>query len=134
MTFERLVLELYFGAFHFGIRIVLLLRRWTWWLKRPQGIEKRLQKPIPFSYHMEYKKRIKASCNNNIHIGEKVFCSYQFWRFVSRFFSDRLRKCSIFGLYDSSLNFQGRQDQMDTVYEKQTCFSLCKWLVWCTKV
>ena len=33
------------------------------------------------SYDMEGKTFIEASCNNNMHTGEKVFCSCYFWRF-----------------------------------------------------
>ena len=64
---------------------------------------------------------IKKSCTNNIHIVEKVFCSFYICRFVSHFFSDKLRKLVLcFDLYESSLHSYERKDQIDTDYEKLT--------------
>ena len=42
-------------------------------------------------YHMELKALSETSCTSNITNEENVFWSCNFWRFVSRFFSDRLK-------------------------------------------
>ena len=36
-------------------------------------------------------------------------------------------------LYESSLYFYRREDQINRVYGKKTLFSICRFLVWCTK-
>ena len=48
-----------------------------------------------------------------------IFCAVYFWRFVSQFFPERVKKLVIyFGLCESSLDFQRREDQINIVYEK----------------
>ena len=60
---------------------------------------------MPSGHHMEQKTLIEASCTNNMHTEEKVFCTFNFLffahlKFVSAFFSDRVRKLVIYiGLY-----------------------------------
>ena len=44
------------------------------------------------SVEMEEKTFIEASCVYNMHTGGNVFRSCYFWRFVSRFFWDRVKK------------------------------------------
>ena len=71
------------------------------------------------SVEMEEKTFIEASCVYNMHTGGNVFRSCYFWRFVSRFFWDRVKKLVVhFSLYEFSLYFQKRDDQTNTVYEK----------------
>ena len=42
-----------------------------------------------------------------------------FWKFASRFFLDRVKNLAIyFGLHESSLDFQRRENQMNIVSEK----------------
>ena len=48
---------------------------------------------MPFSNYME--KNIEVSFTSNIHTEENLFCSCFFQRFVSRFFSGRLKKYSV---------------------------------------
>ena len=62
----------------------------------------------------------KASCINNIHTGENdfFFCSCYFWRFVSRFFSDSKKLVVYFGLCESFLVFQRREDQIKIICKK----------------
>ena len=75
------------------------------------------------SYHMEQKAFIEASCINDIHTREKLFCSCYFYRLVRRFFSDRVTKFIVyFGLHESSLHFQREEDQVDTGYGKKNQF------------
>ena len=50
-------------------------------------------------YLMEQKHFIKVSFISNIHTGENVFCSCYFWRFLSRFFSDRVTKLVSMSLF-----------------------------------
>ena len=55
---------------------------------------------------MKQKTFIKASCIYNIHTGEIFFCSCYFWRFVSRFDSNKETKLEVcFGSYEFSLLF-----------------------------
>ena len=62
------------------------------WLKKSHSNDKFLEKITSCSYHMEQKTFIEASCIYNIHTGEKSFCSWCFWRFVSCLDSGRLKK------------------------------------------
>ena len=58
------------------------------------------------SDHMKQKAFIEASCNNNMHTGEKVFGVRMFG---TCFFLGRVKKnYSILVLCDSSLDFQKR--------------------------
>ena len=69
---------------------------------------------------MEQKAFIEASCINDIHTREKLFCSCYFYRLVRRFFSDRVTKFIVyFGLHESSLHFKREEDQVDTGYGKK---------------
>ena len=53
--------------------------------------------------------RIKKKLSKQVHTGEKVLCSCYSRRFVSRFFSDGIKRLVVyFGLYESSLDFQKR--------------------------
>ena len=61
-------------------------------------------------YHMEQKKIIEASCNNNMHNAEKDFCSCYFWRFESHFFSDRVKKNVVY-LVCMALFWISREDK-----------------------
>ena len=79
---------------NFGISIMLLSWRkhkiWTsfktlgskkvvkWRLKKFQSNDKLSRKVMSFSYHIEWKTFTEASCTNNIHTGEKTFCSATF--------------------------------------------------------
>ena len=45
------------------------------WLKRLHSINKISQKTVSSSYHMEQKKFIEVSYNDNIYTRDKVFCS-----------------------------------------------------------
>ena len=57
-----------------------------------------------------------------------------FWWFVSRFISERVQKLRVyFGLDELSLDFQRKEDEMNTVYEKEIWFSTCRQLVWSRK-
>ena len=62
---------------------------------RKKTLEHKLvqKKIISFSYHMEWKIFIEANCSNNLHTRENIFCNCWFWRFVSRFISDRVKQC-----------------------------------------
>ena len=81
-------------------------------------VEKNLKVPIKF-----YKKLcLLVITRNKKHLpkrvvsitGENVLCSCYFWRFQSFLF--RVLMC--FGLWESSLVFQGREDQITTVCKK----------------
>ena len=49
-----------------------------------------------------------------MHTGEKVFSLQLLWRFVIRFLLDKVKKLvEYFGLHESFLNFQRREDQME---------------------
>ena len=49
---------------------------------------------------------IEASCTNNIHTGEKNFCSYHFEKVVGRFISDKVKNRVVyFGQFESFLHF-----------------------------
>ena len=63
--------------------------------KKSQSNGKLLLKRMSSSYKMEYKTFIEASFTSNIHIRENVFWSSNFWKFVSSFFSDRVKNSSI---------------------------------------
>ena len=53
-----------------------------------------------------------------MHTGEDIFRSCFFWKFVSCFDSDKVKKLEVyFGLYESSLFLQRRDDQINTIYE-----------------
>ena len=59
---------------------------------------------VSSSYHIEEKTFIKECCTINIHSREIAFCSCNFWRFSSRFFSNRVKKLKInFSLFSNSL-------------------------------
>ena len=47
---------------------------------------------MSFSYQIEQKRFIEASCTNNLHTGKKVFYNCYIWMFVCLYFSDRVRK------------------------------------------
>ena len=49
-----------------------------WRLKKFQSNDKLSQKVMSFSYHIVWKTFTEASCTNNIHTGEKTFCSATF--------------------------------------------------------
>ena len=49
-----------------------------WRLKKSQSNDKLSRKVMSFSYHIEWKTFIEASCTNNIYTGEKTFCSCVF--------------------------------------------------------
>lgn len=54
-----------------------------------------------------------------MNIGEKGFYICYFCRFVSPFFSDKIKKLVVyFHLNESSLGFEDRKDPISTVYEK----------------
>ena len=73
---------------------------------------------------------IEASSTSNIHTGEKSFCSCHFYRFVGRIFSDEVRKLmAYFDLFQSFLHFQREEDETNTACERQTQFSICRYLV-----
>ena len=50
------------------------------------------KKTVSSSYHTSEKTFIEASCINKIHTAEIGFCNCYFWRFVSPFFSERVKK------------------------------------------
>ena len=67
---------------------------------------------------------MEASCNDNIQTGKKGFfvvaillkgCVLFFFFF---FFSGKVKKTCILGLYESSLDFQGIEDQRNPVNEE----------------
>ena len=67
------------------------------------------------SYHMEKKTFMEASCNHNIHTGEKDFLQLLLLKVWESFlFRQSKKTCSILGLYDSSLDFRMGEDQMNT--------------------
>ena len=66
------------------------------------------------SCHMEQKTFIEASCNNNIHTEEKVFCSSYVWRFESRFFLDRVKKLVVYLVYMTFLS-TSREDKTNWI-------------------
>ena len=68
-----------------------------WRMKKSHRNDKLLEKITSSSYHMEQKTFIEASCINNIHTGEKNFCTCWFWRFMNRLDLDRLKdlKCTL---------------------------------------
>ena len=73
---------------------------------------------------------IETSCTDNIHTGEKVFCSCFFWRLVSSFSSEweRVKTFVCITLHV----FLKREGQINIAYENK--FSSCTILVWCAKV
>ena len=72
---------------------------------------------------MKRKMFIDASGMNDIHTWVRLFCKCYFEMFVKRFFSDRVKKLAVyFDLYQSALHFSSREDQINTVYGKRTCF------------
>ena len=59
---------------------------------------------------MEERTIMEASCTNNMHAGEKVFCSCYFRRFAG-FFVGRVKKtCSIVGLYESLISAEEKTE------------------------
>ena len=80
-------------------------------------VEKNLNFYKKLCLHIEQKMVIEAICTNNIHTDENVFRSCHFLRFVSCFF-----QVVYYGLYESSLDFQSREDKMHTFYEKKIYF------------
>ena len=73
------------------------------------------------------KKIIEASCIHDIHTWERLFCYCYFSRLVRRFFSDGVKKLVVyFGLYESSLHFQRREDQIDNacLWEENLVFHM----------
>ena len=84
-------------------------------------------------YHMKLKALFETSCTSNITNEENVFWSCYFWRFVSRFFSDRLKKLAVhFGLWEFSLH--SREDKTIKILFIQRWFSIRTYLAWCLKV
>ena len=84
-------------------------------------------------YHMELKTLFETSCTSNITSEENVFWSCYFWRFVSRFFSDRLKKLAVhFGLCEFSLH--SREGKTKKILFIQSWFSIRTHLAWCLKV
>ena len=55
-----------------------------------------------------------------MYTGEKNFCSYNFWTLSRSFF------VAYFALYESSLDFERREDQIDIAYKRQIYFSICR--------
>ena len=71
------------------------------------------------NYHIGQKTYMEVICTINILAAEKVFYSCYGWRFVSRFFSDRVKKLVVhFGLYESSLDFRRRENEINAAYEE----------------
>ena len=60
------------------------------------------------------------SCTNNICTGEKVFCRC----YTFKGFGQSKKSRVYFGLYEFSSDFQKKDDQMNTVYEKYIYFLL----------
>ena len=92
--------------------------------EEPQGNDKKLCSPV-----IKWNKNpfIKASCTNNIHAGETIFCNYYFWRFVSRFFSGRGKKLVMyFSLRASSFVFQRIENHINTACEKLIYVSISR--------
>ena len=84
-------------------------------------------------YHMKLKALFETSCTSSITNEENVFWSCYFWRFVSRFFSDRLKKLAVhFGLWEFSLH--SREDKTIKILFIQRWFSIRTYLAWCLKV
>ena len=84
-------------------------------------------------YHMKLKALFETSCTSNINNEENVFWSCYFWRFVSHFFSDRLKKLAVhFGLREFSLH--SREDKTIKILFIQRWFSIRTYLAWCLKV
>ena len=90
----------------------------TWWSKRRQIFIENLAfqfshgtKIIYWSKLYQYHTHWKKGFSQLLY----------FWRFVSRFFSDRVEK---FVLCESSLDFQRREDQINIVCEKPIYFAI----------
>ena len=61
------------------VKYGLILKKTTIWrFKKSHSNDKLLEKITSFSYHMEQKTFIEASCIYNIHTGENHFCSCYF--------------------------------------------------------
>ena len=63
----------------------------TWWLKKNFRVA---------SFGKTFKTFVKKNLTNKIQTGEKYFCRSYIWRFVNRFFSDKVIKLEVyFGLH-----------------------------------
>ena len=70
------------------------------------------------SHHTEQKTFIEASCTNNIHTRE-FFLQLQLLEVSKSFLFRQSKKLVVyFGMYESSLIFQRREDQINTVCKK----------------
>ena len=68
---------------------------------------------------MKEKHSLKQVLSIIYTLKKDVFCSCYFQRFVRRFLSDRVEKLVVyFGLYESSLLFSRREDQINTLNGK----------------
>ena len=70
-------------------------------VKKNQSNNKLLEKVMAANYRTKETKNIEVSCTNNVHIGQKDFWSCYFWKFLSGFFSSRVKKLEVyFSLYE----------------------------------
>ena len=78
------------------------------------------------SCHMEQKTFIEASCNNNIHTGEKFFYSSYVWRFGSRFFLDRVKKLVVYLVYMTFFRFPEKIRPIEYWLWEVNLFFICR--------
>ena len=65
---------------------------------------------------------MEASCTNNIHSGEKSLCCCNFSRFVSGFFSEKVKKCLVyFALFEFCIS-RSQLDYVNTTCEANLIF------------
>ena len=92
-------------------------------------------KIMPFSYHMEWKAFIEASYINDIHTWERFILQLLLLKACETFLFRQSNKSYVyFVLYESSLYFSRKQDQIDTGYWKKILFPIYRFLVGCVKV